>query len=114
MEATIGFFVIGLFVLAGVLLLLGRSGMKFGQVREIVAELVAAAEQLLPGQSGEEKLSWVIAQADEHGLTKYVTPSLLRMMIEAAVLRLKHSPEATSYIHTVGQDEKTVGHRRPL
>jgi len=88
--------------------------LSIGQVKEIVADLVAAAEMMIPEESGEEKLSWVIEQADKHGLTKYISPTLLRTMIEAAVLRLKYPPVNASHIHTDLQDEKTVGHRRPL
>lgn len=113
-TSTIGLFVLGLLVLLIAAFFWRRTSLNISQVKEIVADLVAAAEMLLPGQDGGEKLNWVIAQANTHGLTKYIEPTLLRNMIEAAVLRLKYPPASASHIHTVNQDEKTVGHRRPL
>lgn len=81
---------IGLGVVLGVLLLLTRqSQVDLRHAKDVIGELVVAAEQLFPGKSGEEKLSWVLAKADEVGLTKVVPATLLRAVIESTVYRLK-------------------------
>lgn len=66
-----------------------RSGWKFDELRTIVAMLVEEAEQTMPGESGEEKLGWVLLQCDGLGVTKWIPRAVLSAMIESTVYRLK-------------------------
>lgn len=90
MDSTIVLYAVGLVVLALILLLMGRRAQwSIDDVRSTIAVLVGAAEQSMPGTDGKEKLTWVLQQADEIGLTKYVPAVLLRAMIEHAVYWLR-------------------------
>lgn len=51
--------------------------------------LVTAAEQMLAGRTGEEKLNWVLSEIARLGLFTGVDPRFLRVMIESAVYWLK-------------------------
>lgn len=53
-----------------------------------VAKLVRAAEQMLPGASGEEKLAWVLAQVREFLPRLRISDALLRVLIESEVQQI--------------------------
>lgn len=92
MNSSIVLMTVGVVVLLVVLLLLSRrAGWSITETRQIVASLVEAAEQMMPGQAGCEKLDWVMAKADEIGVTAHIDATLLRAMIESSVLWLRHS-----------------------
>ena len=87
-----GIYLCGSFII-GVLLrhVLGVEAKRwqFNDLRTVVAMLVEEAEQTMPGDTGEEKLAWVMAQADTVGITKYIPAAVLSAMIESTVYRLK-------------------------
>lgn len=102
MDSTIVLMMAGVVVVGIVLLLLTRSaGWSITETRQIVASLVEAAEQMMPGQEGHEKLEWVMSKADDLGITKHIDATLLRAMIESSVLWLKHAdaPSASRVMH---------------
>lgn len=75
-----------LFVLGVVV---GRSSKgavwSLAEMRHVVEMLVQEAEQTMAQEPGEERLAWVLARADELGITKYVPAPLLSAMVESAV-----------------------------
>lgn len=90
---SIDYFVIGLAVLALAVHLWPRGGLTAWnqtELRHLVEALVLEAEQTMPGDSGEEKLSWVLGQADEIGLTRLIPTPVLSALIESAVYRIHH------------------------
>ena len=91
MDSTIVLYAVGLVALILLLWLFSQQSgkLKLAELREAVAVLVDAAEQMMPGATGSEKLSFVLSRADELGLTKCIHPTLLRAMIESSVLWLK-------------------------
>ena len=94
---SIDYFVMGLAVLAMAVHLWPRGGLSAWnqtELRHLVEALVLEAEQTMPGDSGEEKLSWVLSQADELGLTRLIPRAVLSALIESTVYRLRH-PQAT-------------------
>lgn len=84
-------YLIGSFVI-GVLLrhMLDGEKWQFGDLRTVVAMLVAEAEQTMPGVVGEDKLAWVLGQCDRIGLTRFISEEVLSAMIESAVFWLKN------------------------
>lgn len=99
MEITIYYYLAGIVILLVVLQLISRrAGWSVTEIRQIVAALVEAAEQMIPDEpgveTGEEKLSWVLNKADEIGITKHINSTLLRAFIEASVLWVKRSKPA--------------------
>lgn len=102
MDSTLGLYVLGVAFLIALLWLAsqwmhGRHSLQ--EIREVVGTLVEAAEQMMPGETGEDKLSYVLAKADELGLTKYVHPTLLRAMIESSVYWLSQPSRADGIVH---------------
>lgn len=96
MDITIYYYSAGIVVLLVLLLLISRrAGWSITEIRQVVAALVEAAEQMIPddpnSDTGDQKLNWVLAKADEIGLTKYLSATLLRVMIEASVLWVNRS-----------------------
>ena len=83
-----------LFVLGVVV---GRSSKSvawsLAEVRHIIEMLVAEAEQTMAQEAGEERLAWVLARADQLGITKYVPAALLSAMIESAVFVINRMRE---------------------
>lgn len=102
MNSTIVLMTAGVVVVGIVLLLLTRhAGWSITETRQMVSALVEAAEQMMPGQEGAEKLEWVMSKADEIGITKHIDATLLRAMIESSVLWLRHvdSPASSRVMH---------------
>lgn len=64
-----------------------KSGQDYS-LEEAAVLFVKAAEMLLPGQTGEAKLKWVIQQLDALGFHQ-VDEDLIRAVIEAAVYSVK-------------------------
>lgn len=94
MDSTFVLYMVGAMVLLALLWLVSRGGGRsISDVREIVGALVAAAEQVMPGVSGADKLEWVLSQADQVGITKHIDHALLRAMIESAVYWTKRTPK---------------------
>lgn len=58
---------------------------SLAEMRHVVEMLVQEAEQTMAQEAGEDRLGWVLARADELGITKYVPAALLSAMIESAV-----------------------------
>lgn len=58
---------------------------SLAEVRHIIEMLVQEAEQTMAQEAGEDRLGWVLARADELGITRYVPAALLSAMIESAV-----------------------------
>ncbi len=109
-----GYYMIGLLLIViGVLAWLRvRPGAKDGmQPGEVIHLLVTAAEQMLPGYSGESKLEWVLAELKELGLN--LDPRLARMMVESTVYFLKQNKVLSSSVvlnpSTVTSKETTTG-----
>ena len=94
MDMCAWIYVVGSFVI-GVLLRHWVNGKRweFGDLRTVVAMLVEEAEQTMPGETGEEKLEWVLERCDKIGLTKWIPEGVLSAMIESAVYRLKLRPQ---------------------
>lgn len=81
-----GYYMIG--VLLMVIVVLAWLRMQPGaqdalEPQQIIHMLITAAEQMLPGYTGEQKLEWVTAQLKQFGLN--LDPRLERLMIESAV-----------------------------
>lgn len=85
-DETFFLYVAGAIVLLIILWLASwQRPASIAELRSTVAILVQAAEQMMPGEDGAEKLDWVLDRANALGITKHVDATLLRAMIESAV-----------------------------
>lgn len=96
------YFLVGLVLLLGLALLwpAGRAsrlpGVEKLDLSATVRLLVAAAEQTMPGQTGAEKLGFVLREIERmtsNGQLERVHMHWLRIMIEAAVYALKQKKD---------------------
>jgi len=81
--------VVGALVFAGVYWYGRKHGWDYGRLPAVVAALVEEAERTLPGETGKEKLAWVMDRCERAGVTKWVSRAVLGVVIEWAVWRLK-------------------------
>jgi len=86
---TGAYFSIGLLLIAIGLLVWFRVKPGSAPDYQTINFLVTAAEQMLAGRTGEEKLNWVLSEIARLGLFMGVDPRILRVMIESAVYWLK-------------------------
>ena len=90
---SIDYFLVGLVILALAVNLWPRGGLaawRQADLRQLVQMLVLEAEQTMPGDTGEDKLSWVLSRADEIGLTRCIPEQVLSAIIESTVYRIRH------------------------
>lgn len=87
------YYVVGIAIIALVVSLWPRGGLaawRQADMRQLVQMLVLEAEQTMPGDTGEEKLSWVLDRADEIGITRFIPQPVLSAIIESTVYRIRH------------------------
>lgn len=94
---SLNYFVAGVAVLALLSLIAshvrgGSEGLvwSWAELRHLVIALVLEAEQTMQGDSGEEKLSWVLNRAEEIGVTRLLPIPVLSAFVESTVYRIHH------------------------
>ena len=92
-ESFVVAFIVAFVVVVVVVTLARRNGVSLAELRTIVAMLVEEAEQTMPGDSGEEKLGFVLMQCERLGVTKWIPAVVLSAAIESAVWRLKRGQQ---------------------
>lgn len=105
------YFVVELAVIALVVSMWPRGGLaawRLADLRQLVQMLVLEAEQTMPGETGEEKLSWVLGQADEIGLTRFIPEQVLSAIIESTVYRIRQQSAQASMLPD--PDERMMTH----
>lgn len=105
------YFMVGLAVIALVVSMWPRGGLaawRLADLCQLVQMLVLEAEQTMPGETGEEKLSWVLGQADEIGLTRFIPEQVLSAIIESTVYRIRQQSAQASMLPD--PDERMMTH----
>lgn len=83
------FVAIGLNLLVATILILGLLSLRWAQKSkdyEVIRLFVRAAEQMLPGESGQDKMLWVLSQVRPH--LPHLNDKLIRAFLEAAVYEM--------------------------
>lgn len=83
------FVAIGLNLLVATILILGLLALRWAQQTkdyELIRSFVRAAEQMMPGETGQDKMLWVLSQVRPY--LPHLNDKLIRAFMEAAVYEM--------------------------
>ena len=104
-------FAAGLLIGYFVYVLAHNSGkVDLNQLRDEALTFVAAAEKLLPGKTGAEKLDYVFGMLKQTGMFNRVDPTVARAAVEWAVSVWKRDQAAVLPLEIVGTVDKYTEH----